>query len=63
MILTAPAPSVVFKSFGVDYMDFEVWVILSDVNWSFSARSDISHTIAKQFSEEAIDIPFPQRDV
>ncbi|MBX2855874.1 MAG: DUF3772 domain-containing protein [Rhodobacteraceae bacterium] len=63
LALRYPAPFVYFAGFGDSALDFELRVMIRDVNSMLSVRSELNHAIHKRFREEGIEIPFPQRDL
>jgi small-conductance mechanosensitive channel len=56
-------PSVLFLDFGDSSLDFELRVIIRDINLRRYVTSDLNRAINAAFIAKGIEIPFPQRDV
>lgn len=63
LALIDPAPQVHFVDFGADSLNFELRMVLSDVSFGMSVRTELRHQITERFKEEGIEIPFAQRDI
>jgi small-conductance mechanosensitive channel len=62
-VLTDPPPSVQFLRFGDSSLDFRLLVWTSAPRRHPQIKSDINYRIRRLFSENGIEIPFPQRDL
>ncbi|WP_306353007.1 mechanosensitive ion channel family protein [Flavobacterium sp. '19STA2R22 D10 B1'] len=62
-VLKTPEPIVNFENFGDSSLDFAVYFFLPDGFVAQRIKSDIRFEINKQFNDNKISIPFPQRDV
>jgi len=63
-VLAEPAPAGFITGFGADGIDLEVGFWIRDPEeGTLGVRSAISRMLLQRFKDEAIEIPFPQRDV
>ena len=63
-ILDDPGPDVIFLGFGDSSLDFELRVWTEDsLRTPQILKSNLYYAIFRAFSEGAIEIPFPQRDI
>jgi potassium-dependent mechanosensitive channel len=63
MAILNPPPVVAFVGFGADAMMFEIRVILRDVNFSPTVRSEINHQIVERLTAAGIGIAHNSREV
>ena len=54
---------VYFKAFGESSLDFELRVIIKDINDTLIVENDLRFAIVSAFKEHGIEIPFPRRDL
>ena len=62
LVLLSPPPNVAIVGFGPDTINFEIRVILRDVNFLVAVRTEISHRIVERFAEEGIVYSWRHRD-
>lgn len=58
-----PDPHALFLDFGDSSLDFELRIIIRDINKRRYVTSDINRAINAEFRKLGIEIPFPQRDL
>ena len=63
LVLSEPAPFVLFMDFGASSLDFELRCFLADISNGLVVRSDLRFAILERLRAAKIEIPFPQRDV
>jgi small-conductance mechanosensitive channel len=62
-VAQAPAPQVLYMSFGESSLDFELRVWVLDADHRLKVRSELHQEIDRTFREAKIEIAFPQRDL
>ena len=64
-ILDHPEPLVLFRAFGDDSLQFEMWFWIRIQNYTSRAivESDVHERVDELFREAGLVIAFPQRDV
>lgn len=63
MVILNPPPTVPLVSYGGGLLNFEIRMILRDINASMGVRSEINHMIIQRFSAEGITLPATTREV
>lgn len=62
LVLLAPPPTIAFIGAVGDVLQFEIRVILRDVNFQVAVKTEINHQIAERFRQEGIPFTANHRD-
>ncbi len=62
-VLKSPPPTVIFKDFGESSLNFSLRIWTDDLWFSDLILSDLRYKIIREFQENGVTIPFPQRDL
>lgn len=62
LVLLSPPPLIAFMGFSGEMQNFEIRVILRDVNFQVEVRTEINHQIAARFKAENIPFTAAHRD-
>ncbi|MCM2466625.1 mechanosensitive ion channel family protein [Methanoculleus oceani] len=62
-VLSDPAPTVYFLEFGASSMDFMLVIWAQAFNMAWDVQDYVNTRVCERFTEEGIEIPFPQMDV
>lgn len=60
-VLNKPMPSILFKDFGENGLQFQLFFTINNSFAAEGVKSDIRFNIHAAFKENSIEIPFPQR--
>ncbi|MGC1430150.1 MAG: DUF3772 domain-containing protein [Albidovulum sp.] len=63
LVMVDPAPAVVFTGLGADSLNFEIRMILSDVNFKLAVQTEVLHEVVARLDAAGIAVPFAQRDI
>ena len=63
MVLKVPSPTLLFMGYGESSLDFNLVVSIRQPELMIVIRSDLYYMLWRVFSENGIEIPFPQRDL
>lgn len=63
LMLKEPAPGVYFTEFGESALNFKLICHVGDYKVAFKTVDEINTEVNRRFTEEGIEIPFPQRDI
>ncbi len=63
LVLSEPAPRVLFLKFADSSLDFELWCYVRELGDRMTLVHDLHVRIHQALRERGIEIPFPQRDI